>query len=57
MRINYKDGSVYDTPIERIDSITFIEKVSEDLLEVTLLGEWFWGSKEKGYKRKDIMKC
>lgn len=49
MRIYYKDGSVYDTPIERIDSITFIEKVSEDLHEVTLLGEWFWGSKEKGY--------
>ena len=48
MRINYKDGSVYDTPIERIDSITFIEK-TEVPSEATLIGEWFWGNTEKGY--------
>ena len=29
MCINYKDGSVYEVPIERIDSITFIEKCTE----------------------------
>ena len=50
MRINYKDGSVFDTPVERIDSITFIEK-SEESHETTLIGEWLWGSKEKGYSR------
>ena len=48
LRINYKDGSVYDTPIERIDSITFVEK-TEESHEVTLVGEWFWGSRDKGY--------
>ena len=48
MRINYKDGSVFDTPIERIDSITFIEKKDEPH-EATLVGDWFWGNKEKGY--------
>jgi hypothetical protein len=48
MRINYKDGSVLDTPIECIDSITFFEK-TEVFHEATLIGEWFWGSNEKGY--------
>ena len=48
MRVNYKDGSVYDVPIERIDSITFIEKKAEQQ-NATLVGEWFWGNKEKGY--------
>lgn len=48
MRINYKDGGVLDTPIERIDSITFIEK-TEESHKTTLIGEWLWGSKEKGY--------
>lgn len=48
MRINYKNGSVYEVPIERIDSITFVEK-NEESHEISLFGEWFWGSKEKGY--------
>jgi len=48
MRVNYKDGSVFDVPIERIDSITFVEK-KEEAHEVPLFGEWFWGSNEKGY--------
>ncbi len=48
MCINYKDGSVYEVPIERIDSITFIEK-KDAQNEATLIGEWLWGSKEKGY--------
>ena len=45
MHINYKDGIVHDVPIERIDSITFIEKEVEEQNE-TLVGEWFWGSEE-----------
>ena len=48
MRINYKDGNVLDTPIDCIDSITFIEK-SDEPHEITLIGDWFWGNKEKGY--------
>lgn len=48
MRINYKDCSVLDVPIERIDSITFIAKEVEQQNK-TLIGEWFWGNKEKGY--------
>ena len=48
MRINYKDGNVLDTPIDRIDSITFIKK-SDEPHEITLIGEWFWGNKEFGY--------
>ena len=48
MRINYKDGSIYETPIESIDSITFIEKDVEQH-EASLIGDWLWGSKEKGY--------
>lgn len=48
MRINYKDGSIYEVPIESIDSITFIEN-TEDPYEASLFGEWFWGNKEMGY--------
>lgn len=48
MHINYKDGSVLDVPIERIDSITFVEG-NEDAHHASLLGDWFWGNKEKGY--------
>lgn len=48
MCINYKDGSVYEAPIESIDSITFIEKNVEQH-EAILVGEWFWGNKDKGY--------
>ena len=48
MRINYKDGSVYEVPIECIDSITFIQN-TEDPHNASLIGEWFWGNKEFGY--------
>ena len=48
MRINYRDGSVYEVPIDRIDSVTFVKKAMESN-DVTLLGEWLWGSREKGY--------
>lgn len=48
MRIYYKDGSVYEVPIECIDSITFTQN-TEDPYEASLIGEWFWGNKEFGY--------
>lgn len=48
MRIKYKDGSVHETLIDRIDSISFVEK-SKEPHETSLIGEWFWGNKEKGY--------
>lgn len=48
MRISYKDGGIYETPIERIDSITFVEK-QEESHDTSIIGDWFWGSKEKGY--------
>ena len=48
MRIHHKSGGHSDVPIEQIDSITFVEK-DEEAHEVSLIGEWFWGSKEKGY--------
>lgn len=48
MRIHYKGGAVNDVPVEQIDSITFVQK---DTLaeEVTLMGEWFWGSQKQEY--------
>lgn len=48
MRINYRDGSVYEVPIDRIDSVTFIKMTTESN-DATLVGEWLWGSREKGY--------
>ena len=56
MRINYKDGSVYDVPIERIDSITFVNGgdafVSDDNVNtdgIGLSGSWLWGDTKAGY--------
>ena len=48
MRIHYKSGDVEDIFVERVDSITFLDK-NQDQQEVSLVGEWLWGSKEKGY--------
>ena len=48
MSIHYKDGNAFEIPIERIDSITFVEREVEQE-NISLIGEWFWGSKEKGY--------
>ncbi len=48
MRINYKDGSMSEVPVEQIDSITFIEK-AEETHDATLVGEWLWGNVEQGY--------
>ena len=47
MRIHYKNGITHDFSINEIDSITFAE--NKEAEEVSLLGAWFWGSKEKGY--------
>ena len=48
MRIHNIDGSVCEIPIECVDSITFVEKDTEQQ-ETSLLGEWFWGNVEQGY--------
>ena len=48
MRIHYKGGDVEDIFVERVDSITFLDK-NQDQQEASLVGEWLWGSKEKGY--------
>ncbi len=48
MRIHYKDGNVLNIPIERIDSITFVDE-NDVLHEETLIGDWLWASKEKDY--------
>lgn len=48
MRIYQADGSVYEIPTECVDSITFVEKDTEQQ-ETSLLGEWFWGNVEQGY--------
>ena len=47
MRIHYKSGLKYDISINEVDSVTFIE--NNEIAEVSLIGEWFWGNKEKGY--------
>ena len=50
MRIYYKDGTEQDIAISQIDSITFVEKDSQDEKEnVTLIGSWLWVKKEAGY--------
>ena len=49
MRIHLHCDARTDVPIERIDSITFIDKVGDEHEEGSLLGEWFWGNDEKGY--------
>lgn len=48
MRLHLKDGNKQDIAIERIDSITFLEKSTEQQ-EASLVGSWLWGSVERGY--------
>lgn len=48
MRINYKDGSKFDVPVESVTDIVFYERNAEQQTAL-LVGEWFWASKEKGY--------
>lgn len=49
MQITYKDGSVAEIPVERIDSITFVEKTTIPTTAATLEGRWFWGKTQAGY--------
>ena len=48
MRVHHKGGGVSYFPIEQIDSITFVEKIDEPQA-TSIIGEWLWGSREKGY--------
>lgn len=49
LRIHCKDGSVYVIPTENVDSITFGDADSLNVVEVELAGSWLWGSVEQGY--------
>lgn len=48
MRVHYKDGTKLDVPITQIDSVTFVEKDTPEE-EVSLIGDWLWGSKFSDY--------
>ena len=49
MRVYYKDGAVYEVPIENVDSIIFCDADSLSVVEAELTGSWLWGSAEQGY--------
>ena len=49
MRIHYKNGGHSDVAIEKVDSITFVNGGDAPATEVSLIGEWLWGSQEQGY--------
>lgn len=50
MRIHYKNGTEQDIAISQVDSITFVEKDSDDEEKnVTLIDSWLWAKKEAGY--------
>lgn len=49
MRIHYKNGGHSDVAIEQVDSITFVKGGDAPAAEVSLVGEWLWGSQEQGY--------
>lgn len=52
MRIHYKDGTRGDVPIEKIDSITFVDDEGGEGEEVQvkeLTGSWLWGNVAQGY--------
>ena len=48
MRIAYKDGTVQDIDITRVDSITFTDMPQQEQ-ETTIVGEWMWGGTVEGY--------
>ena len=48
MRIAYKDGTVQDIDITRVDSITFTDMPHQEQ-EATIAGEWMWGGTVEGY--------
>ena len=48
MRIHYKDGTEQDIRISQIDSVSFVNNEdTED--DVSLIGDWLWGSKFSEY--------
>lgn len=49
MRIHLKDGTPLDIPLENVDSISFIEVEQEQTEKATIVGTWYWESKEDGY--------
>lgn len=49
MRIHYRNGEHSDIAIEQVDSITFVKGGDAPATEVSLIGEWLWGSQEQGY--------
>lgn len=49
MRIHYRNGGHSDVAIEQVDSITFVKEGDAPAAEVSLIGEWLWGSQEQGY--------
>ena len=48
LRIHYTDGTLQQIPVVEIDSITLVEGNAE-FEQVSLTGDWFWGSQEAGY--------
>lgn len=49
MRIHLNGGIHTDVPIEKIDSITFIDGSKLPVDEACLTGSWLWGDAEAGY--------
>ena len=49
MRIHTRGGEHMDVPIERIDSMTFVEADSLSIAEAELTGSWLWGDSAAGY--------
>jgi len=49
MRIHHNGGGYSDVPIEKIDSITFVDNGDVTPCESELSGGWLWGSIEAGY--------
>lgn len=48
MRIHYNNGQHTDIPTSIIDSLTFVTE-DETQEESTLIANWFWGNRIKGY--------
>lgn len=49
IRIHSKNGGVYEVQTENVDSITFGDADSLNVVEIEFAGSWLWGSAEKGY--------
>lgn len=49
MRIHNKSGNHSDIPIEKIDSITFVDRNDATDGVLGLTGGWLWGDADAGY--------